>query len=156
MAKEIERKFLVEGEGWRRNVARKERLRDGIVAFGDGRKVRVRYDGTRATLTVKGPRRGISRDEFEYEIPPGDARVLLEEHCSGEIREKTRHHLFHDGQEWTIDEYHGALSGILLAEIELTSEEARFARPPWLGREISGLTELRRTALAGLDRAAGG
>lgn len=144
MAKEIERKFLVRNDEWRKDVSRKVRLRDGLVAFVEGRKVRVRFYDDRATLTVKGPRNGLSRDEFEYDIPKSDGLTLLEKHCSGEVVEKTRHHLDLGGFEWVIDEYQGLLSGVVLAEIELPSEDAEFARPHWLGREVTGMSKYRK------------
>ncbi|WP_172331250.1 CYTH domain-containing protein [Mangrovicoccus sp. HB161399] len=155
MAKEIERKFLVTGEGWRDRVMRKVHLRDGILAFAGGRKVRIRFYDGRATLTVKGPRIGISRDEFEYDIPGEDGLVLLEQHCGGGIQEKTRHHVLHGGFEWTVDEYHGLLAGVVMAEIELPSEEAEFPHPPWLGREVTGLPEYRQANMAEARRQRG-
>ncbi len=148
MAKEIERKFLVRDEGWRGCVSRSERLRDGILAMAGDRKVRVRFYDGRATLTVKGPRIGFSRDEFEYDIPETDGRILLEEHCQGEIREKIRHHLSHGGHAWTVDEHLGLLEGVVIAEIELPSETADFPRPSWLGREVTGLAEFRQSRMA--------
>ncbi|SMO81009.1 CYTH domain-containing protein [Paracoccus laeviglucosivorans] len=147
MPKEIERKFLVANELWRNKVQRHVKLRDGLLAFSDGRKVRIRFYDDRATLTVKGRRNGISRDEFEYDIPSCDGLVLLEDHCDREVLEKTRYHLIFEGFDWTIDEYHGLLSGVMLAEIELPSEDAKFSRPPWLGPEVTGKQKYRQTNL---------
>ena len=118
---EIERKFLLANEGWRDAVVRSTRLRDGILAFYDGRKVRIRLYDDKATLTIKGPRKGLARHEFEYEIPLPDGLVLLEQHCKGEVVEKTRHHIPALGHEWVVDEYHGLLDGVILAEVELPS-----------------------------------
>ncbi|MGA0616129.1 CYTH domain-containing protein [Paracoccus sp. KR1-242] len=147
MPKEIERKFLVANDLWRAQVLRKVNLRDGLVAVEDGRKVRIRFYDDRATLTVKGKRIGISRDEFEYEIPANDARIMLEQHCDSAILEKTRHHLMADGQEWVVDEYHGLLEGVVLAEIELPSEDAAISSPPWLGEEVTGNDDYRKTSM---------
>lgn len=139
MPKEIERKFLVANDLWRDEVVRKVRLRDGLLAFADGRKVRVRFYDDRATLTVKGRRKGISRDEFEYDIPVCDGLALLEDHCDGEVIEKTRNHVMFGDFEWIIDEYHGLLSGVVISEIELPSENTDFPLPAWLGEEVTGL-----------------
>ena len=148
MAREIERKFLVASEGWRSAVVSRVDLRDGIIAFRDGRKVRLRFYGdSHATLAVKGPRIGMSRDEFEYPIPLEDGRALLTLHCDGPPICKTRHHVEHEGQPWTMDEYHGALEGTLIAEIELPSEETDFARPAWLGAEVTYDRRYRQSAL---------
>lgn len=144
MPVEIERKFLIANESWRQSVTHATRLRDGILAFYDGRKIRIRFYDDKATLTVKGPRKGLSRDEFEYEIPSSDGLILLEQHCKGEIVEKTRHHLLFDGSEWAIDEYHGLLDGIILAEIELPSEDAAPTLPDWIGKEVTGVEKYRK------------
>lgn len=147
MAKEIERKFLVANDLWRIEVQRTVRLRDGLLAFSDGRKVRIRFYDDRATLTVKGRRKGISRDEFEYDIPSCDGLVLLADHCDGEVLEKSRHHIQFGGHEWIVDEYHGILAGMLLAEIEIPTECTQFMHPPWLGPEVTGKQKYRHTNL---------
>lgn len=143
MPREIERKFLVADGGWREAIASSARLRDGLLASVDGRKVRVRCLEDRAFLTVKGPREGISRDEFEYEIPLADGLAMLA-HCGGVTLEKTRHRVPFAGFEWSVDEYAAPLDGVILAEIELPAEDAAFARPPWLGREVTGRAEYRK------------
>ncbi|WP_236638196.1 CYTH domain-containing protein [Mangrovicoccus ximenensis] len=122
-------------------------LRDGLISDHDGRKIRVRFYDARATLTVKGPRTGISRDEFEYDIPPADAAAMLERYCPGGTIEKSRHHVAHAGHVWFVDEFRGLLAGTVFAEIELASEHAVFARPDWIGREVTGLREFRQANL---------
>lgn len=144
---EIERKFLLANEDWRICVSRSSRLRDGVLAFYDGRKIRIRFYDQTATLTVKGPRHGISRDEFEYEIPASDGLVLLERHCKGEVLEKTRHHIPVGDLEWSVDEYHGLLDGLLLAEVELPSEHVVPELPAWIGREVTGQEKYRKVNL---------
>ncbi|WP_172327238.1 CYTH domain-containing protein [Mangrovicoccus sp. HB161399] len=144
MAKEIERKFLVTGDGWRGAVLHAVELRDGLLSDHGGRKVRIRFYDGHATLTVKGPRMGISRDEFEYDIPAEDAEAMLLRHCPGGTVEKVRHHVLHDGLEWFVDEYRGLLAGTVFAEIELPCEEAVFSCPSWIGREVTGLPEFRQ------------
>ena len=143
MPREIERKFLVADASWRARAVRSTRLRDGLLANVDGRKVRVRCLEDRAFLTVKGPRVGISRDEFEYEIPLSDGLALLE-HCAGAILSKTRHAVPHEGFEWSVDVYEAPLEDVVLAEVELPSEDAVFARPGWLGREVTGRREFSK------------
>lgn len=147
MAKEIERKFLLIADTWRDAVTHTVEIRDGLLAFRDGRKIRVRFSDDKATLSVKGPKKGFTRDEFEYEIPASDGLVLLEDHCDGTILRKTRHFVPHDGLVWTVDEFHGVHSGLVLAEVELESEDAEFSRPLWLGREVSGKRQYRQSTL---------
>lgn len=144
---EIERKFLLADASWRPLVVRSVRLRDGILAFFDGRKIRIRFYDDEATLTVKGPRKGLARDEFEYAIPTSDGLILLEQHCKGEVIEKTRHHILAGDHEWSVDEFHGLLSGILLAEVELPHEDAAVALPEWIGKEVTGVDKYRQINL---------
>ncbi len=138
---EIERKFLVQGEGWR--VAAPERLRQGYLNRDPQRTVRVRLLETAgiklAFLTIKGQTSGISRAEFEYEIPVADAQALLAL-CDGPLIEKARHRLpLHDGSGrcWEVDEFFGANAGLVVAEIELQQADQAFERPDWLGPEVS-------------------
>lgn len=147
MPTEIERKFLLANEDWRTAAFKSTRLRDGILAFYDGRKIRIRFYDEKATLTVKGPRKGLARDEFEYEIPASDGLVLLERHCKNEVIEKTRHHVLVGDREWVVDEYHGLLEGIILAEIELPSEDAPFELPTWVAAEVTGVEKYRKVNL---------
>jgi adenylate cyclase len=144
---EIERKFLVANDGWKRFQTGQVALRDGLIGSFDGRKVRVRISGERATLTIKGPRRGIARDEFEYEIPLDDALLLLSDHCQGKVLEKTRHFAPFKGFSWIVDVYSGILNGVVLAEVELPSVDAVFDLPPWVGREITGEEQYRNETM---------
>lgn len=147
MAKEIERKFLIVSHEWRQLVTRKVEIQDGILAVHEGRKIRVRFYDEKATLTVKGPRSGIVRDEFEYEIPAEDGRELISKHRVGEILRKTRYYAPASYGLWCIDEYHGSLSGFYFAEIELATEDKEFTKPEWLGREITGNKEYNQLSL---------
>ncbi len=147
MAKEIERKFLIVSDKWRKLVSHKVEIQDGILALHEGRKVRVRFYDDKATLTVKGPRSGIVRDEFEYEIPSEDGRALLSEHRIGEVLRKTRYYVPVSYGLWCIDEYHGSLAGLFFAEIELPSENTHFAKPSWIGREITGSKQYNQTSM---------
>ena len=136
MGQEIERKFLVRSDGWREEVSSSHRLRQGYLAIDGKNNVRVRTDGSRAWLTVKGQAEGISRPEFEYEIPAGDAEGLLDL-CRGRVIDKTRH-LVPGGQHtWEVDEFAGINAGLVVAEIELRAEVEGFAKPSWLGEEVT-------------------
>jgi len=136
MATEIERKFLVQGEAWR-DGARGVAYRQGYLTTDPERTVRVRIAGKQAFLTIKGKTRGATRAEFEYPIPTGDAASLLDELCQRPLVEKTRYTLHHSGHEWVLDEFHGDNEGLLVAEVELDSEDEAFSTPPWAGREVT-------------------
>jgi adenylate cyclase len=137
MGIEIERKFLVQGDGWRQPADAQTRFSQGYLSRDPARTVRVRLAGQRAFLTVKGATRGATRAEFEYEIPVADAQALLAM-CDGPIVEKIRHLCLFEGMTWEIDEFLGANAGLVVAEIELAAEGQVFARPPWLGLEVTG------------------
>lgn len=136
MAKEIERKFLVKEELFQPQGAG-SRVRQGYLP-GDGELlVRIRQKDDRAFLTLKGRNTGITRAEYEYEIPAADAAELFA-FCRRPLIEKTRWHETVDGKLWEIDRFFGDNEGLLLAEIELADEAEKFTRPCWLGREVSG------------------
>lgn len=140
MSVEIERKFLVVGDGWRRDNPRGVRFCQGYLAQGSFTPqhitVRVRRAGERACVTIKGKREGIARPEFEYLIPVDDAEELLRL-CRKPLIEKTRYTVHHAGHAWAVDVFGGANSGLVLAEIELDDPNELFARPEWLGREVT-------------------
>ena len=136
MATEIERKFLVQGDVWREG-ARGVAYRQGYLTTDPERTVRVRIAGDQAFLTIKGKTRGATRAEFEYPIPTEDAARLLDGLCLRPLVEKTRYTLHHGAHEWVLDEFHGDNAGLLMAEIELGSEDEAFALPPWAGREVT-------------------
>jgi CYTH domain-containing protein len=136
MAIEIERKFLVQKDFWRpRNdgVA----FRQGYLSRVEDRVVRVRTAGGAAFLTVKGRSNNVSRFEFEYPIPVEDAQILLDRLCERPLIEKTRYEEAVGGHIWTVDVYQGENDGLIIAEVELSSEEENFDRPVWIGREVS-------------------
>ena len=134
MSTEIERKFLVRGTDWRQGAP--VRLRQGYLNRDKERTVRVRIAGSRAYLTIKGLTRGVSRPEFEYEIPLQDGEALLTL-CDGLPLEKDRYTLQHAGATWEVDEFLGANAGLVIAEIELKDERQEFERPSWLSTEVS-------------------
>jgi len=137
MGIEIERKFLVHGEGWRQQASAQTRFSQGYLSRDPARTVRVRIAGEQAFLTIKGATTGASRAEFEYGIPLADARQLLAI-SDGPGVEKIRHLCPHEGMTWEVDEFLGANAGLVVAEIELQSEGQAFGRPAWLGEEVTG------------------
>ncbi|WP_117195747.1 CYTH domain-containing protein [Rhizobium terrae] len=138
MAKEIERKFKVVGEGWRSEVTSSSAFLQAYIASDDDRSVRVRImDGERARLTIKIGRNLVARDEFEYEIPLADAKELVES-ALGVVLEKTRYRIDHKGYIWEVDVYGGAYAGLVVAEVEIEDEAAEPELPDWIGREITG------------------
>jgi adenylate cyclase len=145
VALEIERKFLVVGDGWR-PAARVRHIEQGYLSGAGPVSVRVRLQDGVGTLTVKGDRDGIARDEFEYEIPASDAVDMLRL-CVLPPIVKKRHELVHGGKLWQVDVFEGRLTGLVLAEIELAEETEAFARPGWLGREVTGDRRYRNSAL---------
>ncbi len=137
MAKEIERKFIVEGEKWKSEIFKSIRIRQGYVFNTGNKTLRVRITDTKAYLTMKGKTTGISRDEFEYEIPVEEAKKILDIYCENGKIEKTRHFILVGGKEWTIDEFFGDNAGLLMAEVELESEEEKIVIPGWAKKEVS-------------------
>lgn len=137
MAREIERRFLVRDPSVL--AGRKgERIVQGYLVKQPGEmSTRVRIRDELAFLTLKSPRKGISRDEFEYEIPLADAQRILEDHCAGRVVEKTRYLIEEDGLTFEVDVFEGRLSGLFVAEVELSDEDAQLSLPPWIGEEIS-------------------
>ncbi len=138
MAEEIERKFLVCDDSWRSGVRRSERYRQGYLAVTDRCGVRVRVEGEWAQLNVKSAGLDIRRLEYDYTIPVADAERMLSEFCGSRQLAKTRHFLTHAGHTWEIDEFEGENHGLVVAEIELNAVDEAFARPDWLGEEVSG------------------
>lgn len=138
MAQEIERKFLVASDEWRAVAGRGMRLRQAYLAETDRAAIRVRIEeGGGALLTIKSAEPGLSRSEFEYPLPVRDAEALTELR-QGSVLEKTRFHARHAGREWEVDVYSGDNEGLVIAEIELESERAKFELPGWIGREVTG------------------
>lgn len=137
MATEIERKFLVTGDGWRAQAASSKRIRQAYLAWGKV-QLRVRLiDDAKGVLTVKSARNGLVRSEYEYPVPVGDALQMLELR-TGLVIEKVRHLVpAGDGLTWEIDVFAGPHAGLVTAEIELTAPDQHFSRPDWLGDEVT-------------------
>ena len=137
MGVEIERKFLLNGDEWR-SLARGTVYRQGYLSSQKERTVRVRTVDDQGFLTIKGASVGMTRLEYEYEIPVEDAVALLEELCEKPIIEKIRRKIDYAGFVWEVDEFLGENEGLIMAEIELENEEQPFEKPPWIGEEVSG------------------
>jgi len=137
MAIEIERKFLLSSAAWRAQVCERTLLRQGYLANTERASVRVRLAGDAGVLSVKTMTRSMSRAEYEADIPAQDAREMLERLCEGALIEKWRHIVQHAGDRWEIDEFLGDNAGLIIAELELDSEQQAFERPPWFGDEVT-------------------
>ena len=138
MHTETERKFLVQSEVFRTFVTESHRISQGYIAHDGGNTVRVRIRDDKGILTIKGPTNGMSRAEWEMEIPLQDAEDLMRLTKSGRI-EKIRHIIpAANGRFWEVDEFLGENAGLIMAEIELGSEDEAFGRPDWLGAEVTG------------------
>ena len=134
---EIERKFLVKGE-YKHLASKSYRIAQGYLSTVSGRTVRVRIKGDKGYLTIKGMRSesGLSRYEWEKEIPLSEAQDLLQL-CQPIIIDKTRYEVVFEGQTYEVDEFYGANEGLTVAELELPSEDATFSTPAWLGEEVT-------------------
>lgn len=137
MATEIERKFLVNGDGWRSLAVGSERLAQGYLSSNGKATVRIRLHGdARAVVTIKGKIEGISRAEFEYDIPLVDAREMLVLAHPDVVR-KTRYRVPHEGLVWEVDVFEGAHAGLVMAEVELKAADQVVQLPDWAGQEVS-------------------
>ena len=137
MAIEIERKFLVVGNGWRDSADTGTAMRQGYLCADKERTVRVRLTDNTAKLTIKGPTDGIARSEYEYDIPERDAREMLAELCAHTPIAKTRYRVEHGDHLWEVDVFEGANAGLVLAEVELGSAGEAVELPDWAGEEVS-------------------
>ncbi len=137
MAKEIERKFLIDLDklGTLENGTF---IKQAYIATPDKTTVRLRLKGEDAYLTLKGANKGISRTEFEYAIPPEDAKAIMAELCTGPAIEKTRYLIEQGVHTWEVDIFYGDNDGLVVAEIELSSEDESFDKPDWVLEEVSG------------------
>ena len=146
MAVEIERKFLVHMDRLP-TLPSGTRLCQGYIPTLNNTTVRVRLSGIRAFLTLKGPSAGISRPEFEYEIPPQDAEQMIALLCAGGTVDKIRYEIEHEGLVWELDIFSGENSGLVVAELELTHEDQPFSVPEWVGEEVSSDSRYSNFAL---------
>jgi adenylate cyclase len=148
MATEIERKFLVAGNGWRKQASRGKNIRQAYLVLDGPVSMRVRIiGGTKAWVTIKGTRSGISRAEFEYPIPLKDARALMKLR-TGRVIKKTRHEVKVGTARFEVDVFKDAHRGLVIAEIELASTRSTFKRPDWLGQEVTHQRKYYNASLA--------
>jgi adenylate cyclase len=146
---EIERKFLVVGDGWRAQAAHAETMAQGYLAGPPAARcsVRVRVVGEHAFLNIKSATAGIARDEYEYAIALADAERMLAT-LVGAVVEKQRHYVVVEGHAFEVDEFRGENAGLIVAELELDAVDAPFPHPVWLGREVSDLKRYYNLNLA--------
>ncbi len=137
MGIEIERKFLLIGEAWK-ELGAGTAYRQGYLSAVKERTVRVRTIDHQGFLTIKGISVGATRLEYEYEIPLADANAMLDELCEKPLIEKNRYKIEYGGFTWEVDEFFGENDGLVVAEIELDSEDQSFKKPNWVGQEVTG------------------
>ena len=149
MSKEIERKFLVTDDSYRAASVRNIEIAQGYLSTDADATVRVRISGSSAWLTVKSRNHGATRGEWEYAIPVEDAREMLANCCGGRLIEKTRYIVdAGGGLKWEVDEFHGRHQGLVVAEIELPTEDTPFEKASFVGREVTGEPEYYNSSLA--------
>ena len=136
MVKEIERKFLVKGDAWRA-IAKGTIYRQGYLNSAKERTVRIRLADAKAFITIKGPTVGATRSEYEYEIPFDEGNAMLETLAEKPLIEKTRYRIPVGNLTWEIDEFLGENAGLIVAEVELKSEDQTFDKPLWVGDEVT-------------------
>lgn len=137
MAKEIERKFLVNHDNWRKDVTKSIHYIQGYFTTNASCSIRIRVSGDKADLNIKSATLGITRTEYEYPLPLEDANEMLDHLCNKPLLEKTRYYVQHQGHLWEIDVFTGDNEGLIVAEIELKSAEEKFSLPDWAGKEVS-------------------
>ncbi len=136
---EIERKFLVTGDSYKDMAFRSDRIAQGYLCREGGNSARVRVRGEKGFLTIKGPSadNGLSRYEWEKEIPAAEAWELMKL-CHGRIIDKTRYLVKCGSHTFEVDEFHGDNQGLVVAEVELESADEEFDKPGFLGKEVTG------------------
>lgn len=147
--KEIERKYLLKSDTWKNPGAElsSSLIQQGYLNSDPDRVVRVRIRDNSAYITIKNRPVGITRSEFEYAIPIEDAQELLKM-CIGKILIKRRYEIRFKGNTWEVDEFYGDHEGLVLAEIELVSEEQEYETPEWVGEDVSHSSKYSNMALA--------
>ncbi len=149
MPKEIERKYLVKSDAWKIDLKEADSsfIQQGYLNSDPDRVVRIRIRDTKAYLTIKSRTVGITRAEYEYQIPLKDAEELLSMSL-GNVLIKRRYEVEYAGNIWEIDQFLGKNQGLLLAEIELKSEDQAYEVPEWIGQEVTNNKQFSNMALA--------
>lgn len=151
MAKEIERKFLVTSDLYKEMALCRYDILQAYIARMDRGIVRVRIQNENAFLTLKTRNTGMSRDEWEYEIPKSQAEEIIEKLSEGGTVHKTRYIVDYGGLEWEVDEFHEDLQGLCVAEVEVPSEGTVLELPPFIGREVTGERRFYNSVLLELN-----
>ena len=137
MATEIERKFLILNDNWRKEADDGVHMIQGYMGSNEKSSIRIRVNGERANLNIKSKTIGIQRSEYDYDIPLDEAKEMLDALCDTPLIEKTRYHVMHDGHKWEIDVFAGDNEGLVVAELELSSPDEEFSMPDWAGKDVS-------------------
>lgn len=152
MAREIERKFLIKGDAWRalahKNVHFAQGYLNDIHQAGSKSSVRIRIEGVQANINIKSLEIGLSRDEYEYPIDLDDAKKMLDTLSVGPVIEKIRHYVTLASHIWEIDEFLGDNKGLLVAEVELGSEDERLVLPDWVTHEVTEIPRYYNISLS--------
>lgn len=137
MGMEIEHKYLVTGDSYRWEAFKKYEIQQGFLSRDPERTVRVRVREGRGFITIKGKGTGAAHPEFEYEVPLEEAQQMMAL-CEPPVIIKTRYLVMHEGNRWEVDEFHGDLQGLVIAELEVPDVDYTFALPPFVGMEVTG------------------
>ncbi|GAB3560638.1 CYTH domain-containing protein [Spirosoma fluminis] len=137
MGIEIERKYLVKGNDWKK-LGEGQFYQQGYLSDHPDRTVRVRTAGDKGYITIKGRSTGASRAEYEYSIPFSEAQAMLEQLCQQPLIEKIRYKISYEGLVWEVDEFLGENEGLVVAEVELAHEQQIIVLPAWVDREVTG------------------
>ncbi|PLA73809.1 CYTH domain protein [Hydrogenovibrio sp. SC-1] len=152
MAREIERKFLITGNAWRDLVHKKVHFAQGylndIHQAGSKSSVRIRIEGDQANINIKSLEIGLSRDEYEYPIDLDDAKKMLDTLSVGPVIEKFRHYVTLASHTWEIDEFLGDNKGLIVAEVELGSEDELLVLPDWVTHEVTEIPRYYNISLS--------
>ena len=135
---EIERKFLLKNDNWKKFVSKSIHIKQGYISTNPLSVVRIRITDSKAFLTLKGKGTGISRPEYEYVIQTQDAEQMFILFCSNSGLVKTRHIVEYKGHKFEIDEFGDRLKGLIYAEVEMKSEDENVELPEWIGEEVTG------------------
>ena len=146
MAKEIERKFIVDAR-FASELTNGIRISQGYISTADKTVVRARVKGNLAYLTLKGESNGMTCSEFEYEIPIDDAKSIIDELCRGNTVDKTRYEVQHVNHLWEVDVFHGENDGLIIAEVELSDEAEVVDIPSWVTEEVTGQVKYFNSSL---------
>lgn len=137
MGKEIEHKYLVTDDSFKKMSIEQHHISQGYLSRDKERTVRIRIIDNEARLTIKGKNNGDTRSEYEYSIPVCDADEMLNDLCVQPVIIKTRHIINYNGNKWEVDEFGGKLQGLILAEIEIPYSEYKYDIPPFIGKNVT-------------------